>query len=57
VGEPPKVIDPQPGCRFRARCPFAVADCAHVTPQLREIGPRRLVACHVAEPDRARAAV
>jgi peptide/nickel transport system ATP-binding protein len=57
VGEPPKVIDPQPGCRFRGRCPYAVADCETITPPLREIGPDRLVACHVAEPDRARAAV
>jgi len=57
VGEPPKVIDPQPGCRFRARCPYAIADCETITPPLREIGPERLVACHVAEPDRAPAAV
>jgi len=51
VGEPPKVIDPKEGCRFRDRCPFAIAECETVTPQLREIGPRRRVACHVAEPD------
>jgi oligopeptide/dipeptide ABC transporter ATP-binding protein len=51
VGEPPKVIDPKPGCRFRGRCPYAIAECANVTPLLRDIGPRRLVACHVAEPD------
>ena len=51
VGEPPKVIDPKEGCRFRDRCPFAVAMCETVTPQLREIGPRRRVACHLAEPD------
>jgi peptide/nickel transport system ATP-binding protein len=57
VGEPPKVIDPQPGCRFRARCPLAVAECETVTPPLREIGPRRLVACHVAERDEATTAV
>jgi peptide/nickel transport system ATP-binding protein len=57
VGEPPKVIDPQPGCRFRARCPFAIADCETVTPELRQLGPGRLVACHVAEPDPEPAAV
>jgi peptide/nickel transport system ATP-binding protein len=51
VGEPPKVIDPQPGCRFRARCPYAIADCESVTPPLRKLGPGRRVACHVAEPD------
>jgi peptide/nickel transport system ATP-binding protein len=51
VGEPPKVIDPKEGCRFRNRCPLAIATCETVTPELREIGPRRRVACHVAEPD------
>ena len=51
VGEPPKVIDPGEGCRFRDRCPLAIAKCETVTPELREIGVRRRVACHVAEPD------
>ena len=53
VGEPPKVINPGEGCRFRARCPLAIDTCHSVTPQLRELGPRRLVACHVAEADEA----
>jgi peptide/nickel transport system ATP-binding protein len=51
VGEPPKVINPSEGCRFRLRCPYAIAECETVTPLLRDIGPRRLVACHVAEAD------
>jgi peptide/nickel transport system ATP-binding protein len=51
VGEPPKVVDPGEGCRFRARCPYAIAKCETVTPKPRELGPRHLVACHVAEPD------
>jgi len=51
VGEPPKVIDPGEGCRFRDRCPLAIAMCETVTPELRQIGSRRRVACHVAEPD------
>jgi peptide/nickel transport system ATP-binding protein len=51
VGEPPKVIDPKEGCRFRARCPYAIATCETVTPRPRELGTRRLVACHVAEAD------
>jgi len=49
VGEPPKVVDPKPGCRFRPRCPLAIAECATVTPLLRELGDGRRVACHVAE--------
>src|SRR5205814_9429088 len=28
VAEPPRVIDPGEGCRFRARCPFAIARCS-----------------------------
>jgi oligopeptide/dipeptide ABC transporter ATP-binding protein len=51
AGEPPKVVDPKEGCRFRQRCPYAVARCETETPLLRELGRRRLVACHVAEAD------
>jgi oligopeptide/dipeptide ABC transporter ATP-binding protein len=51
VGEPPKVIDPEPGCRFRWRCPLAVSECKTVTPALRELLPRHQVACHVARAD------
>jgi peptide/nickel transport system ATP-binding protein len=51
VGEPPKVIDPKEGCRFRFRCPYAIARCEVETPLLRPLGTRRLVACHVAEAD------
>jgi peptide/nickel transport system ATP-binding protein len=51
AGEPPRVVDPGEGCRFRSRCPLAIARCGTETPKLRELGPGRLVACHVAEPD------
>jgi peptide/nickel transport system ATP-binding protein len=51
VGEPPKVVNPKEGCRFRPRCPYAIAECETVTPLLRDIGPGRLVACHVAQAD------
>jgi peptide/nickel transport system ATP-binding protein len=47
-GDPPRVVDPAPGCRFRARCPLAVDRCAVETPLLRELGPRHRAACHVA---------
>jgi peptide/nickel transport system ATP-binding protein len=47
-GEPPKVVDPAPGCRFRARCGFAVERCATETPALRLLGDRHTAACHVA---------
>jgi peptide/nickel transport system ATP-binding protein len=49
-GEPPKVIDPAPGCRFRPRCPVAIDTCATVTPVPLPLGdPGREVACHVAQ--------
>ncbi|MFC1420375.1 ABC transporter ATP-binding protein [Streptacidiphilus cavernicola] len=47
-GEPPKVVDPRPGCRFRARCPVSVAECATTTPHLRLLGEAHAAACHVA---------
>jgi peptide/nickel transport system ATP-binding protein len=48
-GEPPRVIDPSPGCRFRWRCPVAVDECSVVDPLLRELSPAHSAACHVAE--------
>jgi peptide/nickel transport system ATP-binding protein len=48
-GEPPRVIDPTPGCRFRWRCPLAIDTCAQVTPSLAELRPAHSAACHVAQ--------
>jgi len=48
-GEPPKVIDPTPGCRFRWRCPLAIDTCQSVTPELLELSPGHDAACHVAQ--------
>jgi peptide/nickel transport system ATP-binding protein len=52
-GEAPKVVDPEPGCRFRFRCPLAQQVCVDTTPPLRptERGPAAVghaVACHMA---------
>jgi peptide/nickel transport system ATP-binding protein len=47
-GEPPRVVDPSPGCRFRWRCPWAVDTCAQITPELVELAPAHSAACHVA---------
>jgi peptide/nickel transport system ATP-binding protein len=47
VGEPPRVVDPDDGCRFRWRCPLAVDICAHVTPRLADATPGHQAACHV----------
>jgi peptide/nickel transport system ATP-binding protein len=48
-GEPPKVIDPTPGCRFRFRCPLAMADCHNQTPKLLQLSPGHDAACLVAQ--------
>jgi oligopeptide/dipeptide ABC transporter ATP-binding protein len=50
-GEPPRVIDPGEGCRFRQRCPYAIDTCSAVTPALRPMGPAHDAACHVAVAD------
>jgi oligopeptide/dipeptide ABC transporter ATP-binding protein len=47
-GEPPRVIDPAPGCRFRWRCPLAIDECHQVTPELTRLAPDHDAACHVA---------
>jgi peptide/nickel transport system ATP-binding protein len=47
-GEPAKVVDPTPGCRFRDRCPLRIDRCDVETPLLRELGPAHEAACHVA---------
>jgi peptide/nickel transport system ATP-binding protein len=52
-GEPPRVINPTPGCRFRWRCPLAIDVCAAVTPLPRQLGPGHEAACHVATADRS----
>jgi len=45
-GEPPRVINPTEGCRFRWRCPLAIEKCGQVTPRPMPVGSRQ-VACHV----------
>lgn len=50
TGDPPRVINPSEGCRFRWRCPLAIEKCAQVTPRLTQIGSVQ-VACHVAAGD------
>jgi oligopeptide/dipeptide ABC transporter ATP-binding protein len=44
AGEPPRVIDPGEGCRFRWRCPYAIDECSDTTPRLRMLRPGHLAA-------------
>ena len=50
-GDPPNPIDPPPGCRFAARCPFAVDRCHRDKPVLREVRKGHLVSCHLVGDD------
>jgi peptide/nickel transport system ATP-binding protein len=51
VGEPPRVIDPGVGCRFRFRCPLAVERCSLETPLPHAVGVSHEAACHLATPE------
>jgi peptide/nickel transport system ATP-binding protein len=45
-GELPSPVNPPSGCPFRTRCPRASDLCASQMPQLQDISPGHLSACH-----------
>ncbi|MBX9773919.1 MAG: ABC transporter ATP-binding protein [Xanthobacteraceae bacterium] len=47
-GEIPSPLNPPSGCVFHTRCPIADEHCRREIPQVRQIGPRHIVACHKA---------
>ena len=49
TGEVPSPINPPSGCRFRTRCPHAMAVCATERPALRRPAPDHAVACYLYE--------
>lgn len=44
-GYPPNLLDPPDGCRFAARCPYAMPHCHEIDPTLTEVGPHQTAAC------------
>ena len=48
-GELPSPVDPPEGCRFINRCRFASERCRKERPELMEMEPGHLVACHCCE--------
>ena len=45
-GEVTSPINPKPGCRFAARCPYATELCTQQLPKLEEVQPGHFCACH-----------
>ena len=48
-GDVPSPLNPPCGCPFRTRCWMAADICAKEMPQLRQVGPDHLAACHFAD--------
>ena len=50
AGNPPNLIEAQPGCRFAARCKLKQEICLNSEPPLIEVLPNHYAACHFVKP-------
>jgi len=48
-GQPPNLLNPPSGCRFKARCPFATEECNNVEPPIDSISNDHITKCHYTE--------
>jgi peptide/nickel transport system ATP-binding protein len=52
-GVVPSLLNPPPGCRFAARCKFAMPKCREAIPPLIDVGGGHRVACVLYQPEMA----
>ena len=45
-GDIPSPVNPPKGCKFHTRCKYCTEVCTQVVPQMREVRPGHMVACH-----------
>lgn len=45
--EPPRLVNPPPGCPFAPRCPFVMDTCRKVMPGVTHLSPNHWVRCHL----------
>ncbi|HPP83434.1 MAG TPA: ABC transporter ATP-binding protein [Rubrivivax sp.] len=53
AGTVPRLIEPQPGCRFAGRCKYVMPECLAATPPLYDVGDGHRAACVRVDPRRA----
>ncbi len=54
AGVVPSLLHPPPGCRFAARCQYAMAKCREASPPLLEVAQGHKVACVLEQPEAVR---